>query len=311
MNYCAPNKKFDTIVNTCYDNSELIEIAKAYNKFGQNICTQESCVKFKSIDTKLSKKDIYTELQNRFADTPEYTWLKLGFIQNLDKETRDNLLFFTFKPTPIKTKRSLFDTNNINELLQQYQVKFNEIYGENYYRYLGANPADICRLQKFNWNELQNKHKYISIVFNTDKHTKAGQHWVVCFIDNITKTVEYFDSLGRDPNRYIREFLSNFEIDYTFKINKSEFQEKSNLCGLYTVWFTVMKLNKNSFEQIQEVNIRDHHMYKYLETVFRPHDEYIFTTDGKYTHLKKRSKSKRSKKSKTKHSKQKRSKTKR
>lgn len=270
MNYCSPNKKFDQSVKTCYDLSDLIEIAKAYNNWRKSICLENTCIAFNKIDTTLSKNELYKELQKRLQDIQEYKWIELKFIKTLNKSTRDKLEYFTFKPRPIKTKRTWFDTTNINELLQQYQLKVNETYGENYYKYLGAQPADISRLYPFNWNILQNKYKYVSITFNLDKHTKAGSHWVACFIDNVDKTVEYFDSLGKEPNKYIREFLFNFEENYTFKINKIAFQDKSNLCGLYACFFTIMKLEGKTFKEIQEMNVSDKTMYKYLDKVFRP-----------------------------------------
>lgn len=270
MNYCSPNKNFDSNLNTCYEYEDLIDIAKAYNKFRKSTCVQKSCIKFNKIDAYLPKKDLYTQIQNRLQGIQEYKWIELDFIKSLNKSTRDKLQFFIFKPKPIKTKRTWFNTANINDILQQYQLKVNEQNDENYYKYIGCHPADIYRLYPFNWNELQTKYKYISIILNLDKHTKAGSHWVACFIDNVGKTLEYFDSLGKQPNKYIREFLFNFEENYTFKINKIAFQDKSNLCGLYACWFTINKLEGKSFEEIQEMNISDKVMYKYLDKVFRP-----------------------------------------
>jgi predicted lactoylglutathione lyase len=268
--YCSPNKQFDSIVNTCFELNDLIEITKAYNKFRKSVCVQNSCIKFNKIDVSLPKNKLYKEIQNRLLNIKEYKWIELEFLKNLDKNVLENIKFFTFKPKPIKTKRTWFDTDNINEILQQYQLYVNEKYGKKYYKYLGAQPADISRLQNFNWAKLQNKYKYVSIVFNIDKHTSSGQHWVACFIDNITKTVEYFDSLGKDPNRYIGEFLKHFEEKYIFKINNIAFQDTSNLCGLYSCWFIIMKLNRKTFKEIQELDISDAKMYKYLKTVFRP-----------------------------------------
>ena len=268
--YCSPNKKFDYNINTCYESDDLIDIAKAYNKFRKSVCVKNSCIKFNKIETTLSKKDLYKEIQNRLQGIQEYEWIQLEFIKNLDKNTIEKLHYFTFKPQPIKSKKTWFNTDNIDEILQQYQLTVKEKYGENSFRYLGAQPADIYRLQKFDLNELQNKYKCVSIVFNTDTHLKPGKHWISCFIDNVTKTVEYFDSLGHDPNKYIREFLKHFEKNYSFKINKIAFQDKSNLCGLYAVWFIINKLEGKSFKEIQNLNISDTKMYKYLNTVFRP-----------------------------------------
>lgn len=268
--FCSPNKKFDSNLKTCYEYEDLINISKAYNKWRKSICLENSCIKFTKIDTTLSKNELYKSLQNRLLGIQEYKWIELDFIKTLDKNTREKMLFFIFKPKSIKTKMTWFDTDNINQILQQYQLKVNEQNGENYYKYIGCYPADISRLINFDWNELQTKYKYISIILNLDRHNKKGSHWVSCFINNVTKSVEYFDSLGKEPNKYIREFLFNFEENYTFKINKIAFQDKSNLCGLYACWFIINKLEGKTFEEIQELNVSDKKMYKYLDKVFRP-----------------------------------------
>ena len=268
--YCSPNKKFDQVVNTCYDIYDLIDITKAYNNFRKSVCLEKTCIKFTKIDTTLSKNELYKELQNRLLGIQEYKWVNLEFIKSLNKNTQEKLQYFTFKPAPIKTSKSWFNTNNINEIIQQYQLYINEKNEEKYFKFLGAQPSDISRLYPFNWNELQNKYKYVSIVFNIDTHKKQGSHWVTCFIDTDTKSVEYFDSLGKQPNKYIREFLAHFEENYTFKINKIAFQDKSSLCGLYSCWFVIMKLQGKTFEEIQQLNVSDKFMYKYLNSVFRP-----------------------------------------
>ena len=268
--YCAPNKKFDQVINTCFELDDLIDIAKAYNFFRKSVCLKKTCIKFTKIDTTLQKQDLYKEIQNRLLGMQEYKWIDMDFIKSLDKNTRDKLQFFIFKPVPINTSKSWFNTNNINEILQQYQLYINEKNGENYFKYMGCHPSDISRLYPFNWTELQTKYKCISIIFNIDTHKKPGSHWVCCFIDNVTKSVNYFDSLGHQPNKYIREFFIHFEENYTFKINKIAFQDKSSLCGLYACWFTIMKLNNKTFEEIQQLNVSDKFMYKYLKSVFRP-----------------------------------------
>lgn len=284
--YCSPTKKYDPNVKTCFDIKDLISIANAYNKWRKNVCNDNKCISkdtFKKINnvTSLPKNELYQQIKERLniLGKNEYQWLELDFMKSLEPNSKNEILYFTFKPKSTKTIKTWFNTDNINEILQQYQSYINDTNGKNFYRYIGAQPADISRVYSFDWNELQNKYKCISIVFNTDKHNKKGQHWVCCFIDNRYRTVEYFDSLGKMPNKYIREFLAHFEEEYTFRFNKKAFQQGGTNCGMYSCFFTIQKLKGMSFEDIikkfNKINpgnmSPDKMMSKYRSQVFRPY----------------------------------------
>lgn len=271
--YCSPNKKFDSKNNTCFELRDLVEIAKAYNKWSKNVCLKNICISFNKIDTNFSKTKLLNEIKQRLKELcdKEYCWLKLDFMKNLNKKNKDSLMYFTFKPKPTKNIKAWFNTNNINEILQQYQSFVNDKKHANYYKYIGAVPADISDINDFNWSELKNKYNCVSIVFNTDTHLNPGLHWTSCFIDNKTNTVEYFDSLGKMPNKHIKKFLSHFKDNYKFRFNDIQFQsDTGTLCGLYACWFTIQKLKGKTFNEIQKTNVSDNFMKKYITQVFRP-----------------------------------------
>lgn len=268
--YCSPNKKFDSKNKTCFETKDLVEIAKAYNKWSKKVCLKNTCIVFNKIDTNLTKYKLLNEIKQRlkYLCEKEYCWLKLDFMKTL--KNKDSLKYFTFKPKPTKNITTWFNTNNINEILQQYQYFINGKKHSNYYKYIGAVPADISEVSNFNWNELKNKYTCISIVFNTDTHLNPGLHWTSCFINNKKNTVEYFDSLGKIPNKYIKKFLSHFK-EYSFVFNNIQFQSnEGTLCGLYACWFTIQKLKGKTFKEIQNLNVSDNFMKKYITQVFRP-----------------------------------------
>lgn len=274
MNYCSPNKQFDTTNQTCFSIEDLIAIAKAFNKWRKNICISGNvCINpnnFQKIDLNLSKGELYKELKQRLSSlcSSENCWLELDFMKSLDPEIRETLLYFTFKPKGLKSLKTWFNTTNINEIIQQYQLYINNLHNPNFYKFLGSQPSDITRVEKFNWNELRTKYNIISIIFNNDTHKEKGSHWNACFIDNTKKTVECFDSLGKLPNKYIREFLINFK-DYSFTFNKFPFQTAGTNCGMYACYFTIQKLKGKTFQEITN-KLTDKMMTEYRTQVFRP-----------------------------------------
>ena len=269
-NYCSPSKKKNNNINSCYDSSELVAIAKAYNNYIKNnkLCNKIGCSDSSTpIDIKYKDdKYVYKELSKRLNPLckGEFCWTDMEFINYIpDKELRKTILYFTFKPKGLHSKRTWFNTNNINEIMEQYQ----DLHKSDF-KFLGAQPSDFNKLVKLNWDSLRKK-KYIGIIFNTDTHTQPGKHWVATFIDNDNKTLEYFDSLGHIPNKYISSFLKHFK-DYKFTINRRTHQRGDSNCGVYSCFFIIQSINGLSFDDINKKIITDKMMSDYRDILFRP-----------------------------------------
>lgn len=276
MHYCSPSKN-NRLHNTCYDYDDLKAIAKAYNnvvKQKENICINDTktpvcTTASKLINTKLNSDELYNELSERFSVicSSDMKWTDLDFIQNIkDKNLKNSILYFTFKPKPTKTVNTWFNTHNINEIMQQYQ----DLYKDTFV-FLGAQPSDFSKITKIKWKKLK-KINNIGIIFNTHNHLQPGQHWLSVFIDNVNKKVDYFDSLGKMPNKNIASFLKHFSPkNYTFTINKTEHQKGNVLCGVYSCYFIIQRLKGLSFQQITNEIITDKMMADYRLLLFRPH----------------------------------------
>jgi hypothetical protein len=277
--YCAINllKKNDTDF-TCFEYNELEEIAKALNKYQGTICkiyqNKKVCINNNSNDkidlTKFTKKyDLWNAIHKKLKTLckKEHCWIELDFINNIkDADLRNKLRYFTFKPIGTKSESDWLNTFHINEILQQYEVNYTD------FKFIGAVPADFHRISRPNYNSMINKYNKIGIVFNTDKHTEPGQHWTSCFIDNEKKTVEYFDSLGNLPNKYIREFINRFskKREYTLKINNIPHQKNSALCGIYSCYFIIQRLKGKTFNEINANIITDKFIAKRRKDYFLP-----------------------------------------
>ena len=266
--YCAPNIETDDMAFTCFEYTELVEIAKAFNKW-----VKISKKKWPLVELLESKYDLHKAIDNSLKKMckTEYCWTKLDFIEKIpDQDLRLKLKYFTFKPETTKKSGSWLSTNHINEIMHQYEKKFDT------FKFLGAVPADISRiLQK---SKLIPPFQNVGIIFNKDTHGKPGSHWVSCFIqgvsspsDNGIKTIEYFDSLGGKPNKYIQEFLDLYTTrGFTLTINNIVHQQDSNLCGVYACYFLIQRLKGRTFNEINANIITDEFMAKCKEEYFRP-----------------------------------------
>lgn len=268
MKYCSPSKVTHQTINTCYDSDDIKAIADSFNSYIKHsrICKDNKCISSKPIDLSKDDKQLYNELTKRLSILcdKEFCWTDLQFMQDIkDKNLRDTILYFTFKPKGLPSKKTWFNNININEIMEQYQ----DIYKDTF-TFLGAQPSDFSKIAILDWKQLL-KTPYIGIIFNTDPHNKPGAHWIGVYIDNKMKSVDYFDSLGNLPNKNIVSFLKHFK-KYQFTFNKREHQKGGSNCGVYSCYFIIQRLKGRSFEHITKKLISDKMMTDYRSYLFRP-----------------------------------------
>lgn len=279
MSYCSPNVNI-TEHYTCFEYEELKQIALALNIYIQKnkLCLINSnsanCSK-KIINTnKKTKRQLWYSIYNRLKTICpyEHCWVDLEFINNIpDKYVREKVREFTFKPKITKNYNSWLYTQDINNVLQQYQ----EV--DKSFKFLGALPSDFYKITDMNYSKICNYNKF-AIVFNLDNHTQPGSHWVSFLIDNQNKTIEYYDSAGNLPNKNIKDFIKKVKLyldkkcnaKYTTLYNKNQQQYGDIECGMYAIHFIIQRLLGNSFHKITHNTILDKDMNLFRRIVFRP-----------------------------------------
>ncbi|NBU33969.1 hypothetical protein EB118_03125 [bacterium] len=266
---CAPNVMYDL---SCYTHQELVEIAKSYNKYVMKrtrLCHPHSTV-CSRITSKVpitdSKASLIVSLQNVLGKvcSSEACWTQLPFIDTLSPGLVEKLRYFTFKPPAPETKYSWLSTTDINSVMQQYAELFVN------FKFVGALPSDFYKITKFHFDQISLYHK-IGIVFNLDTHDQKGSHWVAFLIDNGLKTIEYFDSAGKPPNKYIDKFIKKVQKvckGYTVCINTIVHQRKNSECGIYSIHFIIKRLLGFSFKDISSKIISDNEMNKFRDNIF-------------------------------------------
>ena len=253
---CAPGRdhKF-----TCYNSTALHELKDAWNeKYPE-----------KRINSN-TPYEIWSYFHNHFKSMceNEKCWLRQSFMQN---KVSSSLKKYTFAPDSPESWESnpkeWLSSDEILEVMKQYEHSHPE------FVFLGPSPIDFEKKTLFNdciWEDLckfdlrhyidKGKTK-IGIIFNLDPADKDGSHWVATFIDTKRKGIYYYDSNGiHAPNR-IKNFLHKVkeqgkhkDVGIKFKIeqNTKEHQMKDGECGMFTMYFIINMLKKQSFKQFKK-----------------------------------------------------------
>ena len=265
---CAPKNKEETLPYTCYTVKGLHKIKNIWNK--------------KHPDNKITSNDpkkIWNNLRYAFNNTcdKESCWLKHKCIkEDIDLETKE----YTFTPSAPKEWKKKpnewLTSIDILEVMKQYEKTYK------CFEFLGPSPIDYDTHKMYGecvWEELcefnlgkaiKNGKKKIGIIFNLDKHTQPGSHWVALFINTKKNKIYYMDSYGEDIPKKINEFsekvikqavsqkLGNYELiesDIRHQYGDSE-------CGMYSLYFIIKMLKGMSFKTFTKTRIKDSEMKK-------------------------------------------------
>lgn len=190
----------------------------------------------------------------------------------VDKCLVDSTGYFTdrFRPSQPSTwkmdKNEWLTNLDIERVMNQYDKAYKD------YKFLGVWSRDFASKQKNTntcvsrqlcqyWDELKNgafKFKRFGIVFNLDKHTGPGTHWVSVFCDLRHKSPKYgicyYDSVGEAPPKEIQEFMKSLKPnDPKFAIvhNTRQQQYGNSECGVFSMMFIILCL-QNQKESYQE-----------------------------------------------------------
>lgn len=245
MSICVMNKN----TNTCLNDTDINKFIQLYND--------------NNIDKIKNKQDYI----NKFGGKNEWRIIKEKIFKN-DKEFYNELKHFTFKPF-IK-KYGLVTNFDIENVFKQFEYKhknfsFLGAHGCDFYNYL-----EVDEFKKFIKKMFSNK--YSAMILNTGKTNTDGEHWVAVFVDNNLKQIEYFDSLGDLPNKFIKKFLNTLQkYDKTFKFISSfkEIQKENRECGIYAIRYIIKRLYGDTSYNLMNSEFSDKKANAWREKIFR------------------------------------------
>lgn len=248
---CSPAVKNKTATNdTCFTPNILLKIKSDYNHTNRTDPIKET------EPTKILK-----ELRNRLSRCDkEDCWLR----QMKDQVLRKKIQEYVFAP-----KRPSEWTYNPNEWLSNYDI-FNVLtqYEDKYphFEFIGPSFIDFDKMKDASnhtcvsdelcnfslQHHISKKHEKIAIVFNLDKHTGPGTHWVSLFIDIKQRFIFYFDSAGSKIPKEIMILVKRIQnqgvklrkkLHFKFYENYPMTHQYTNTeCGMYSLFFIITML---------------------------------------------------------------------
>lgn len=112
-----------------------------------------------------------------------------------------------------------------------------------------------------------------SFIANTDKSHKRGQHWCAFYFDGNGRA-DFFDSYGRRPEYYDRQFLRCLQDNSTVQTYNDETLQNSssNVCGQFSLFFLIHRCRGLSMDTIlklfQNIDFKDQYVYKFISETF-------------------------------------------
>lgn len=259
---CSPKDKNDVKEYTCYTDTDLQKLRDMWNARhpDKKITTNDS-------------KEIWEMLKNYYAKicNKESCW-----VRQMTKGTKmEKELLNSFAPvSPIEWKknpREWLSSIDIIEVMNQYEKSYK------CFEFLGPSPIDYDTHKLYGecvWEELchfdlaeqiKNGKNKIGVVFNTDPHTKGGEHWISLFINIKKGTIFFFDSAGDKAPKQVMKFIKtvtkqgrnlpekiNFKFDQNYPL---EHQYKDSECGVYSIYFIVHMLEDKVTEHYLKTHV--------------------------------------------------------
>ena len=270
---CAPTKKFEH--GSCIPLNILVEMAHAYNKDNPNNKIELSAT-YETVQPDKYKRYLIYQFKKKLTKcTNQQCWTTQSFMKHLSDKTKDDVKNETFRPKGPNGKFTWLNTNNIDQVMEQYEKKYHE------YDFLGAVPIDFDDLpdygiKDFNFKKsVENGKTKLGIIFNTDPHYKSGQHWIAMFTDLNEGTCYFFDSYGLPPEKEVRKLMNriaNFLVSIGKKPimdhNRLQHQKGDNACGVYSLNFILRMLRGDGFETFNKERISDQEVNECREYYF-------------------------------------------
>jgi hypothetical protein len=251
---CSPMVSGKTVhSNTCFTPALLYKIKEEYNKDYPNDPIKET-----------NPNDIWNALHKKLTTcSKEDCWLTIIDNVKLRNQVDEYIFAPDHPPSWLDNPNEWLSNVDIEKVMYQYEKTYAT------FRFIGPSFIDfdiVLKQKKCVTNELchfslaeniSNKKMKIGVIFNLDKHTGPGTHWVSLFIDIQDHFLFYFDSAGAIIPTEIKMLVNRIieqgkqlekPISFQFIENYPLQHQMSNTeCGMYSLFFIITMLT-NQFK---------------------------------------------------------------
>jgi hypothetical protein len=265
---CAPSRIIQGKIDNCLHLHELQALVNAWNNLHPEDPIPSNSLR--NDDEDYLRMALQTRLEPICSNRGESCWLsQKGLVEQLRKiapQVYDDITTFALKPPGKNGKFDWLSTTDIDRVMNQYAQVFPEFY------YIGCFSSDHFDHFDFPMTKLRNSNN-AGLVFNLDPGFKSGSHWVALFFSKTSTglNIEYFDSTGSRPNRYISRFIDSVrQQGDKFIKNSFVHQKKDSECGVYAMFYILNRLMGRTMKDINHRRITDAEMNNFRAVFFRP-----------------------------------------
>ena len=235
----------------------------------------------------ISNKDVISTTKKIFnCETESCILIKPEIKSFIGEKTISNQLEERFKPEGPYNSKQWFSNHNIDNVLKQVAIKYNN----KKFLHIKFQMRDFAKqinneLYNTDFSEEYKKGiRCFGVVFNTDYSHKNGQHWFCVFGDFSKEpfTIEYFNSSGDDPlpeiDFWMKSTKNNLIKNLNFKVitvdvtkidsNNNEKiinQSDNHSCGSYSLYYIISRLEGIPYEYFSKNKIGDEKMHIFRE----------------------------------------------
>jgi hypothetical protein len=273
---CSPIVDGRTIGKfSCYTPEYLLQLKKRWNARHPD----------SPIKTNIPKEIWkFMKIQLRNICDEEKCWIRQDFVDDKTEKEIEQTAFVPEAPEEWKLNPNTWLSSvDITKVMKQYERRFK------CFRFIGPSPIDFdsryMGTKECVWKELCefSLQRYIDrgvnklgFIFNLDKHTQPGSHWVSMFVSLKRQFIFYFNSTGEPVPPEIDVLRKRIEdqgkshgIRFRFYENKKEHQKEDTECGMYSLFFVInMLLDKKSINYFKKSYIPDNKMEEFRRIYF-------------------------------------------
>ena len=246
---CAPG--VDDSGGSCYSDDVINEMKQTWNKRHPSSQIETS-----------NPRSIWSELKYNLSSScsNERCWA----VKLLTARRRKELIPRLFVPSASKSwckkPNTWLDSADISRVMRQYERAFDS------FKFFGPAPIDFASKDKDGddvWPELatidvshllKKGQVCTGFIFNTDPHTKDGEHWISMFMDlrKSEPIIAYSDSNGKPAPKKVQDLVKELQAQYRVSRpngpnisliqNKIRHQKGTTECGIYCLHMIISLL---------------------------------------------------------------------
>lgn len=250
------------------------------------VCSSNATIKLLTADLNIKAEDPVDALNILKTQTNcDTERCVLDALKHKHKQQISAELFTNFKH-PGPTDDKLLSNYNIDDILKQYSLWFNDFtylnfnmrnYADYSFRdgYIENNPDTLATVKVSDWYPAKKK---LGCVINTDTYQGPGKHWMALFVDTTVTpcSVEFFNSSGNAPLLEYQRWLEKTKLQLedlklpakTYAVSKIQHQDSRSECGVYSLLYIYARLKGIPVEVFQNKKIDDALCFHFRQLIF-------------------------------------------